>query len=79
MNTAPEKFELPAIRKLLASGLTLQDIADALHVGVPYVRYLRNGGRWFNRTGYAAIVALAASRDIVLLADDLRAPELPKP
>lgn len=59
-----------AITRLQRSGLTTADIASAIHVTTQAVGYYRSMQRFPNRHAFTALVALAESRGITLLASD---------
>lgn len=58
------------ITRLEKSGLTTADIAAAIHTTTHAVRYYRSMRRFPNRHVYTALVELAESRGITLLAAD---------
>jgi hypothetical protein len=58
------------ITRLERSGLTTANIAAAIHTTTQAVRYYRAMQRFPNRHVFTALVALAESRGITLLASD---------
>lgn len=61
---------MQAITRLEKSGLTTAQIATAIHTTTHAVRYYRSMQRFPNRHVYTALVHLAESRGITLLASD---------
>jgi hypothetical protein len=59
-----------AIQRIEATGLTSPRIAEAIHVTTHALRYYKTMQRFPNKHAYTALVRLAESRGVVLLASD---------
>lgn len=59
-----------AIKRIEATGMPAPRIADAVHVTTHAMRYYQTMQRFPNKHVYTALVRLAESRGVVLLASD---------